>query len=484
MTVSQIFQLTARLVVLILAAVVLVILLNGDPAPRQAAATSTIAQGDNAQRAGKYTQAMEAYQRVLALQPKDVTILNRLYNSAIAANRPDLASIYVEQLATLGGWSPDLLRRMARLAIARGDTRTAAGYYRASLTGAAQDALALRYLTTYTLDDRDWAAALTYAEKLVALTPNERGALGRLGLLLLPTNPNRGLTLLRQSGTDYQALTQKIEDVYSNFGTESAGSLAFRVGLVLLNANQFAFAENALDFAVGKGVTTPTVLAFLGIAQDQQGRDGWTVISKALEAAPNDPVVNYAAGLHWRLKGDLGRALAALNYAWALQPTNAAIAAEIGLVYRAGRTLPNAAQWLIRALSLAPNDVGFQRLLALFIADESYDLDGQGVPILRTLAGRSPKDADIQASLGWALTSLGQYTDARAALDAAISIDSTNPRTRFYFAVLLEYQGDTDSALDSYLFVYQSDRDRGFRERAARALTRLGYKPAPGLVIQ
>ena len=53
-----------------------------------------------------------------------------------------------------------------------------------------------------------------------------------------------------------------------------------------------------------------------------------------------------------------------------------------------------------------------------------------------------------------------------------------DPRSRYYFAVVLERQGDKDGAADSYWFVVQQlGPDAGFGILAARALQQLGYVP-------
>jgi Flp pilus assembly protein TadD len=214
----------------------------------------------------------------------------------------------------------------------------------------------------------------------------------------------------------------------------------------------------------------------LGLAQDQQGRDGWPAISRALQLAPDDPLVNYAAGVHWRLKEQYPQALVALFSARAQAPQNPAITAEIGLVYQADGFLAEADRWLMRAVSLAPDEAGFAVLRASFYADTGYDLTGQGLQVIRDVVARVPGDADARASLGWALMTGGQYDEAEDELRQALILAPDNPRARYYFAVLLEYRGDVRNAAAEYLFVYGTD-NRRFRNLAARALARLGYQP-------
>jgi Flp pilus assembly protein TadD len=217
------------------------------------------------------------------------------------------------------------------------------------------------------------------------------------------------------------------------------------------------------------------------VTQDQQGRDGWPVISRAYAAAPDDPMVNYAVALHWRLTGDADQALAALERAAAADPRNPAIAAEIGLAYRMQGDLSLAALWLNTAVQLAPDNSGFRTLLANFYADTHYNLENEGLDAIRKLAERAPNDPDIRASLGWALFSTGHVDDARVELERALVLDPANARARYYFGNFLEYRGDREGAIDAYLRVYRdTSDDNGFRDLAAGALKRMGYSIDPG----
>src|SRR5262249_8482134 len=199
----------------------------------------------------------------------------------------------------------------------------------------------------------------------------------------------------------------------------------------------------------------------LGMVQDQQGRDGWPLLERGYSMNPADSMVNYAMALHWRLAGDTTKALAALARAEALDPQNPAIAAEIWLAHRMEGRLDNAALWLNIATTLAPNNQSFRTLLATFYADTRYNLTGGGLDVIRRIADKSPNDADIRASLGWALFSTGDMDNARVELERALVLDPTNARARYYFAILQEYRGDTEGAINSYLYVYRDAAENG-----------------------
>ncbi len=444
--------------------------------PRGLTAPQYVSRGDAAFRQGQVEQAASEYALALEAQPGDATALRRLVDTALAAHRPELAEMYLRQLAARTGWTPMFRQQMADALIAKGERRQASLHLQASLSGSRQDTPILRKLIDYALAERDWESASMTLARLIAVDPDNEHALYQLGLLLAPTDMLQALTYLERAAVDpqYREATTAVRSVLNGYTQAGPDELAFQVGLALMGIRAWPYAEHALVVALDRGATSPAVLAFLGVAQDQQGYDGWAVIERASTAAPDDPVVNFAVALHWRLTGDPQRALTALTRAQALDPGNAGIAAEIGLAFQMLGRLNDAAAWLNQAITLAPGNAGFRTLLATFYADTDYNLVGEGLDVIRRLAMLSPNDADIRACLGWALFSTGQFDAARVELDKALVIDPTNLRARYYFGAFLEFRGDREGAIDAYLYVYRANSM--FRDRAAGALTRLGFK--------
>jgi tetratricopeptide (TPR) repeat protein len=128
---------------------------------------------------------------------------------------------------------------------------------------------------------------------------------------------------------------------------------------------------------------------------------------------------------------------------------------------------------------LAPKNAGFRSLLADFYARSGYDLKGEGLDAIRKIADQLPKDAEVRASLGWALMSSGQVDAAQKELDQALVLDPTNVRAHYYYALLLQNRGDNEGAIRNYLYVYRDSSDTSFTDLAAGALKRLGYNVDP-----
>jgi tetratricopeptide (TPR) repeat protein len=440
-------------------------------APQPLALRDALQRGAAAFQNGDLGIALDAYQQALTFLPADAFALRQLYAVALAAGRYDLARAYLTQLTERHGYSSDLHRAWAALFAAQGDAYAADAHREAALRGAPEDVPLLQALAESALRRRAWQRAQAYLERAHALAPEASDVRYALALLILPEQPERAATLLADLPDSGHSAA--LRALIADHAQAPRALFAFRCGLALIEARQWHYAERALQLANAQGDDLPAARAFLGLAQSVNGRDGAPLIEQAVQMAPDDPLVQYAAGLHWRLRGDLGQALAALRLAYALDSRNAALAAEIGQTYRQGGDLAEAARWLNNAVRLAPQDERLRRAVAAFYADENYALNGEGMAFLREALAALPADPEIAANYGYALLYNGQVPLAYAELQRAVALDSQNPRARYYFAVLLEHQGDVQGAAESYRFVYRQAED-ALKRRAERALQRLG----------
>jgi tetratricopeptide (TPR) repeat protein len=455
------------------------------PSPAAPSLAPLIQRGDAAHTEGRFALALEAYQQAAAIIPNAPLLYDRLVTSSLAARRTDLALIYLEQWADHAGWTPALHRRAAHLYTAQYNPEAALRHWQASIHDVTDDRLAFREVITAALASRNWDAALASLERWLRLDPRDEWALYQAGLLLAPQNPRLAQDYLTLAAADpqYRGGAERLQRVFADYPNADAPTLALRLGIALVNLNQWSHAEHALTLALASAPTNLIAQAFLGLVRDESGGDGGPLVERALMLAPADPQVGYVAAIHWRLTGQPGRALDLLNRLGTQDPTNPTLAAELGTLQRAMGNLVRALEWYKVAVSLAPDEERYAVLLATFYAEEEINLPDEGVSALATLSQRFPDNADISACYGWALLRAGRLTEAQVHLERGLVLNSTSSRARYFYAIFQESRGDRQAAISSLLYVFQNATEPRYHALAIRALARLGYRPDPADLI-
>lgn len=434
--------------------------------------------GLSASEDGDYQTALREWDAVAERIGSHPVLDNALIETSLAAEDYAAARLYVYAAAARAGWTPERLAQLRVIAEKVGDTTQANAIFTASIDQTNQNPEALRQLAVHQIAQLDWDQAEITLARLVTLVPDDAQAFFQLGLLVAPENPSYAADYLARAALN-PAWTERvaaIQAALTAYETESRSAAHTTLGITLIGLGEWAFAERALNFALEANAVNPTALAYRGFVRDQQDRDGLTDIEAARDMSPNDPVIFYLLGMHWRLAQQHTDAYVAFERAYWLDPDNPALAAEVGISLQQMSEFTATEEWLRRAVDLAPGELIWQKQLAAFYADTGFNLETGGFDFIAEVAQRNPDDPDLRASWGWAYAQQGDITRAYEELNAAVSLDPLNPRSRYYFGAILERRGDTDGAADSYWFVVQqSDADRGFGLLAARALQRLGY---------
>ncbi len=432
--------------------------------------------GDRAAMNGQFALAQEHYARLLKLGPKGAIVAyERLASASLVAENYDLARVYLYAAASADGWTANR-REQLRFILDHG---TPSGLSSALLYAALDryqaDPFLLSQIAHQQIDHHAWDELEKTLDQWLALEPENGNALYWMGQLLAPVDPVKAREILAQVSSDdtWGERAAIVRQSLEGYGTLPLTEAHTRLGVALVGLYEWAFAERALQLAVEVNALNPTALAYLGLARDQQGRDGLPSIQAALSLSPNDPVLHYIAGLHWRRAGDDKAAFDSFSQAYWLDPANPALAAEAAIsLERVGR-LDEAVGWYRQAVTLAPTDSRWASLLAAFYADNGYDLEGDGLRYIEEIAGKATEDADLQISLGWAYYQVGRYDRAREVLSAALARDPSSGRGWYYWGVLLARSGDIQAARTAYEAAV-SRPDSEFAVLASRALERLG----------
>ncbi len=446
-------------------------------APRGQRIAAWMRAGQQAAGQGEYEQAVMNYGHVLRILGSQPAVFQQLAQASLDAGHYADARAYLYRVADQAGWNPARRDQMRLILEHDGEKAQSIALIYAALDDGNADPAALRDLAREQIARLEWSQAAIVLEYWLATEPDSAEAAYLLGILLAPEHHKQAAAYLSDAARDpaWAGRAAAVQAALAAYDVYALTDAHMQLGIALIRLGEWPFAEHALQLALDVNAVNPTALAYLGYARDQQGRDGLADIQDARAMNPNDPLIYYLLGLHWRQAQDHRQAYEAFNHAYWLDAANPALAAEVAVSLQNLSDLAGAATWYQQAVELAPADIQWRRLLAAFYADTGFELESSGLAFIEQAHAIAPDDADIQASLGWAYQQLDDTRRAYDELSAAVSADPAQPRSRYYFGVVLERRGDVQGAADSYWFVVQAvGADSPYGLLASRALQRLG----------
>ncbi len=445
--------------------------------PLSADVAGQVARARRATQSGNFETARRAYLHVLERVGEQTQIYDWLAALSVRAGWDAQAQVYLAALADRRGWDAEHLALWRDVAARSGDAETVRALDYALATQAEDDPAALRRLAREQIARHEWAALETTLRRLIVSAPDDAQAFYWLGLLLAPTDPTQAADYLAQAASDPRrtAAAERVRQALSVYASAPPTDAHTYLGTVLVELGEWAFAERAFSLALEANAVNPHALAYRGYVRDRQGVDGLDDLQAARAMSPNDPLIAYLLGQHWRLAGDEEAARDAFLQAFTLDPANPALAVEVATSFWGLGELAEAESWFLRALEIAPDDLRWQAALAAFYADTGFHLEAGGRAFVEQVAARFPDDADVQASLGAVYLQADEIGRAYEALNRAMATGVHLPRVRYYFGAVLERRGEVEGAAGAYRYVVeQFGAERGFGLLAARALQRLG----------
>lgn len=273
-----------------------------------------------------------------------------------------------ESLAARDGWSGDAAHVAGQVWEQLGDPTRAVAYWEIAAQADPSDVALNRHLADLYLNLQLWPQAGDALSQLLNLTPDDNRAHYNLGLIQASYDPVSARNHLSLASRDllYHDLAFELLPLLGSGKADA--STAMQVGLVLAGHDLWPYAELAFSQAAALGDPFPEALAYLGLTQDKQGKDGSIQVDEAIALAPNNPQVLYLLGLHLRTAFDYVGSLNAFSQAIAADSANPAYAAELSTAYRLVGDLGNTELWLKTAVELSNNDPRFQDLLNDFYA--------------------------------------------------------------------------------------------------------------------
>jgi tetratricopeptide (TPR) repeat protein len=286
----------------------------------------------------------------------------------LAQGRLMQALYQIEAAAAETGWTAKSAQTAASIWDAMGDVTRALPYWELAVSLAPEEEIALRRTAEIYLEFQRWPEAEESLNRLLALTPGDTWVHYHLGVLQIAFDPTRARDHLIAAASDAAYSDVAFELLTAVSITTPDSTSAMEAGLILADHDAWPYAELAFQQAAALGEPYPEALAFLGLARDQQGKDGGDVIERSVALSPTNPQVRYIQGLHLRGEADYAGSLEAFFRAMASDPNSPAYAAELGEAYKLVGDFGIAEEWFKAAVTLSNDDPRFQGLLDAFYA--------------------------------------------------------------------------------------------------------------------
>ena len=363
-------------------------------------------------------------------------VLLLLLIPAIAQTSSPTYDIQVQ--AVQHGWTPELHHQMGDQLAASGDWIGAVAHWENANLQAADDLAKL--VEGYFVLQR-WDDSISLLRQIITLEPENTWAQFYLGQLIAAANPLEAETYLiaaQRSNTYSQQATDLLNVLQENFAP-------LRVGLWFSQNEQWDLAEYAFRHAALLG--DEVAPAYVALAREQQNKSGADWMTYALEIAPQNAQVYYVYGLYLRRLGDTETSVSALEAAVTFDPLNPAYYAELATAYRLIGSYFKAEGMLRLAVDYSGHDPLFEELLAVFYAEEGYQLTDDRLAQLQQSQANLPPDPALRASFGWTLHSLGDSEAGLIEVDAALALEPDNPLALYYKAQILIETNNLEAAL-------------------------------------
>lgn len=320
------------------------------------------------------------------------------------------------------------------------------------------DSAALYRLLAYVYrNQKDWEAERSALGNQTRLDSTDAYAAYRLGLLLTLYSPDDALPeLTRASALNPEAdpAVQTLRAALAVSEAQSDESMQMVIigqafGLVL----DWELGRAAFERAVQLDGKNAEAWAWLGEAKQQTGQDGSVELDKALSLGRNSVNVHALRGLYWSRQEKYEQMLAEYLLAAGIEPENPRWQAGIGEAYSKLGDLVQALDAYRRATEIAPEQSDYWRLLAIFCAENSVQIEEVGLPAAHQAFQLAPHDPTTLDALGSVYIASGRYASAEGALKQAIEIDPEYFPAHIHLAMTYLAQGNKPAAFDSLVYV-------------------------------
>jgi Tfp pilus assembly protein PilF len=495
-----------------------------DYSPKSVPVASAI--GDYYMQHNMSTQALQEYQRGLAIDPRNLEMQQKLEDIYLVTGQIDLAAnvdaalqkqaptnttnkINHGRLLMAQGKAQDAVTALQKAAADAGSDNEAhyylgMAYWKSGDTLQAnsefQNALritpglpiVLRALTQLNLAESNFSVAQIYAQELV----QENAADTSDRLLLGETLAQQGKYLdaesqflaAKQSAPNdpavhlnlallYQA-EKKLSDADKEFQT--AMQAAPQDSAVLAQYDQYLAARGELAKATTltqqfvadnpKDVGARILLSNVHL-QAKDYAAARSEAEKAIQLDQNSISPYLQLGQVFSSQNDYNSALQAYQKALGLQPDNAAVTAEIGNLYLKQNDLAKAGAQFQKALEISPNFATAENNLAWVYAEQGQNLD-VALGLAQKAISQAPNLVSFTDTLGWVMYKKGDYSEAIPYLQVCVKKSPDSGQYRYHLGMALVASGQKTQGKALLQAALKMNLDPSDLQQARQALAR------------
>ncbi|MDD5299063.1 MAG: tetratricopeptide repeat protein [Gallionella sp.] len=260
-------------------------------------------------------------------------------------------------------------------------------------------------------------------------------------LLLIEDAIRRGM-----DSPQAQQLLRRAKDSHDS-GAQPADTAVEEV-LALFRSARFPEAEERTRSLVETYPNWAWGWKLLGAAMQNQGKNGMEAMRRAVELNPNDAEVHNNLGVLLQAQGRLEAALASLRRALELKPDYANAHNSLGSILDDLGQFEAAQASYRRALELNPDFADAHNNMGVALKDQGQF--AAAAASLRRAIELKPDYAEAHNNLGIVLNAQGQFDAAQASCRRALELNPNYAEAHYSLGCVLNEQGQFDAARASY----------------------------------
>jgi tetratricopeptide (TPR) repeat protein len=428
----------------------------------------------------KWTTALDSLEAAIDLEPALRSAHQQAASIALRSEDAERALLNLELYNPLPPNSGFYCLE-AQAEIMRNEIRSAVQAWQKANGACPDEAAYYQALLRHYWNQNDLTAARSVLEEWIALGGEDPWSYLQLGILLAVTQPEDAIDPLRKAQQLSEeplalpsALIRAIEDAReANLPAYTLAS----VGQALTRYAEWTPAVWAFEAALALDPEYAQAHAYLGLALDRSGQDGFEQLQAAVSKQPQDPPAYVFFAYHWQMKAQPTIAKIYLEIAARLDATNPAISAQLAQVYADLGDLEAAKNALMISVTLAPEDAQFWYLLARFSIEREIEIQTLGLPAARNAMLLDRQNPAGLVLLGYAHLTLGDFDLAERLLWRAVRMNPEVAETQYYLGLLRRLQGYPDRARAAWEYARLLDPDGAIGELAGRMIQTLQYSP-------